>query len=172
MLHCLLNYASILENLYAYNKGQKMTNGKVLSLYMTMPDMIRAGHRMTVEDIELDENGIMGSRDYENDTERNIVLVSQKSYEIIEEAELVIDRGLLMEDIYVDIDLYHLNKGSVIEIGEVLFEVVGPCEDYRYLYAFAPEVPELIHGKRGLFLSPLDYGAVQVGNEVKVIKEV
>jgi len=156
----------------AINEGELMTSGKVLSLYMTMPDMIRAGHRMNVEDIDLDENGIMGSRDYENGTERNMVLVSKKSYDIIEEAEFVIERGLLMEDIYVDVDLYHLNKGSVIEIGEVLFEVVGPCEDYRYLYAFAPEVPELIHGKRGLFLSLLDYGRIQVGNEVKVIKEV
>lgn len=148
-----------------------MTSGKVLSLYMTMPDMIRAGHRMKVEDLELDENGIMGSRDYENGTERAMVLVSKKSYDIIEEAELVVERGLLMEDIYVDVDLYHLKKGSIIEIGEVLFEVTGPCEDYRYLYAFAPELPELIHGNRGLFISPVDYGGIAVGNEVKVIKE-
>ena len=85
-----------------------MTSGKVLSLYMTMPDMMRSGHRMAVEDIDLDENGIMGSRDYENGKARNIVLVSKKSYDLIEEAELVIERGLLMEDIYVDVDLYHL----------------------------------------------------------------
>jgi len=149
-----------------------MTSGKVLTLYMTMPDMMRSGHRMRVEDMDLDDNGIMGSRDYENGTERNLVLVSKKSYDIIEEAEFAFERGLLMEDIYVDIDLYHLNKGSVIEIGEVLFEVVGPCEDYRYLYAFAPELPELIHGNRGLFLSPLDYGGIQVGNDVKILKEV
>jgi len=148
-----------------------MTSGKVLTLYMTMPDMIRAGHRMRVEDLEMDENGIMGSRDYENGTEHAMVLVSKKSYDIIEEAELVVERGLLMEDIYVDIDLYHLKKGSIIEIGEVLFEVTGPCEDYRYLYAFAPELPELIHGNRGLFVSPVEYGGIAVGNEVKVIKE-
>jgi len=148
-----------------------MTSGKVLSLYMTMPDMMRSGHRMRVEDMDLDDNGIMGSRDYENGIERNLVLVSKKSYDIIEEAEFAFERGLLMEDIYVDVDLYHLNKGSVIEIGEVLFEVVGPCEDYRYLYAFAPELPELIHGNRGLFLSPLDYGGIQVGNDVKILKE-
>lgn len=148
-----------------------MENGKVLTLYMTMPDMMRSGHRMRVEDMEIDENGIMGSRDYENGTERNLVLVSKKSYDIIEEAELAFERGLLMEDIYVDVDLYHLNKGSVIEIGEMLFEVTGPCEDYRYLYAFAPELPELIQGNRGLFLSPLDYGGIQVGNEVKILKE-
>ena len=149
-----------------------MTNGKVLTLYMTMPDMMRSGHRMRVEDMDIDENGIMGSRDYENGTERSMVLVCKKSYDIIEEAELVFERGLLMEDIYVDIDLYHLNKGSVIEIGEVLFEVTGACEDYRYLYAFAPELPELLQGKRGLFISPMDYGGVQVGNEVTVLKEV
>ena len=148
-----------------------MTSGKVLSLYMTMPDMMRSGHRMRVEDIDCDENGIMGSRDYENGTEHTMVLVSKTSYDIIEEAELVFERGLLMEDIYVDVDLYHLKKGSIIEIGEMLFEVTGPCEDYRYLYAFAPELPELIQGKRGLFISPIEYGRIEVGDEVNVVQE-
>jgi len=149
-----------------------MTSGKVLSLYMTMPDMIRAGHRMRVDDMDVDDNGIMGSRDYENGTDRNMVLVSKKSYDIIEEAELVLEEGVLMEDIYVDMDLYHLKKGSVIEIGEVLFEVVSLCEDYRYLYAFAPELPELLEGNRGLFIKPLDEGNIAVGSDVKVLKEV
>lgn len=149
-----------------------MTTGKVVTLYMTMPDMMRAGHRMRVEDMECDENGIMGSRDHEKGQERPMVLVSKKSYDIIEEAELYFERGLLMEDIYVDVDLYHLNAGSLIEIGEMVFEVSGPCEDYRYLYAFAPELPELIKGKRGLFITPVEYGRIEVGDEVKVLKEV
>lgn len=149
-----------------------MTSGKVLSLYMTMPDMIRAGHRMKVEDIECDENGIMGSRDYENGSEHKMVIVSKKSYDIIEEAELVLEQGVLMEDIYVDIDLYNLKSGSLIEIGDIIFEVNGLCEDYRYLYAFAPELPELLKGQRGLFVTPVDYGGMAVGDEVKVIKEV
>ena len=149
-----------------------MTSGKVLSLYMTMPDMIRAGHRMSVEDMDCDENGIMGSRDYENGKEHQMVIVSKKSYEIIEEADLVLSQGVLMEDIYVDVDLYHLNAGSIIEIGDVLLEVTGPCESYRYLYAFAPELPDLIQGKRGLFVTPIEYGNMAVGNEVKVLKEV
>lgn len=148
-----------------------MANGKVLTLYMTMPDMMRSGHRMTVEDFDCDDNGIVGSRDYDNGKEQMLLLVSKTSYDIIDEAELVIEKGLLMEDIYVDADLYHLKKGSVIEVGDVIFEVVGPCEDYRYLYAFAPEVPDLIRGKRGLFITPVDYGNVEVGSEVKVIQE-
>lgn len=148
-----------------------MATGKVLALYMIMPDMIRVGHRMKVEDFDCDDNGIVGSRDYDNDVDRPLVLVCKKSYDLIEEAELVIEQGLLMEDIYVDIDLYHLKTGSIIQIGETEFEVTGPCEAYRYLYAIAPELPELIHGKRGLLLEPVEYGAVALGNDVKVIKE-
>jgi MOSC domain-containing protein YiiM len=148
-----------------------MTSGKVLSLYMTMPDMIRAGHRMKVEDIEIDENGIMGSRDYEDGTERPLVLLSKKSYDIIEEAELAFEKGLLMEDIYVDIDLYKLQPGSIVEIGEMAFEVKSLCEDYRYLYAIAPELPDLIRGQRGLFVTPIAYGRIEVGDEVNILKE-
>ncbi len=148
-----------------------MTSGKVLSLYMTMPDMIRAGHRMRVEDMECDENGIMGSRDYENGSEHKMVIISKKSYDIIEEAELVLDKGVLMEDIYVDIDLYHLKEGSLIEIGDIIFEVNGLCEDYRYLYAFSPDLPELLKGQRGIFVTPVEYGAMAVGDEVQVLKE-
>lgn len=149
-----------------------MSQGKVVSLYMTMPDMMRSGHRMRVDSIECDENGIMGSRDHEAQKERPMVIVSKKSYDIIEEAELVFERGLLMEDIYVDIDLYHLNAGSVIEIGDMMLEVTGKCEDFRYLYAFAPELPELLKGQRGLFVTPLDYGGIAVEDDVVILKEV
>ena len=148
-----------------------MTTGTVLKLYITMPDMVRVGHRMECEDFDCDDMGIVGSRDYDNDVEKPIVLVCKKSYDMIEEAELVIADGLLMEDIYVDMDLYHLKAGSIIQIGDTEFEVTGPCEAYRYLYAIAPELPELIHGNRGLLLEPVEYGSVAVGNEVKVIKE-
>ena len=148
-----------------------MAQGKVETLYMTMPDMMRAGHRMRVEDMECDNNGIMGSRDYENGVERPMVLVCQKSYDIIEEAELVLERGVLMEDIFVDENLYHLNKGSLLEIGEMIFEVTGPCEDYRYIYAFDPELPSLIKGNRGLFVKPIEFGRMTVGDEVTVLKE-
>ncbi|MDF1880134.1 hypothetical protein JHD50_02255 [Sulfurimonas sp. MAG313] len=148
-----------------------MQTGKVLKLYMTMPDMVRVGHRMAVDDFDCDDNGIVGSRDYDDGVDKPIVLVCKKTYDLIEEAELVIGDGLMMEDIYVDVDLYHLNAGSIISIGEAEFEVTGPCEAYRYLYAIAPEIPELIAGQRGLLLEPVDYSTVLVGNEVKVIKE-
>ena len=52
------------------------------------------------------------------------------------------------------------------------FEVKGACEDYRYLYAFAPELPELIAGNRGLFVTPIVYGQIAIDDEVKVLKEI
>lgn len=148
-----------------------MTTGKVLTLYMTMPDLMRSGHRMKCDDFECDSNGIFGDKDYDNGSEHVMLLVSKTSYDIIEEADLVVDKGALLENIYVDIDLYHLNKGSVIEIGETLFEVTGSCEAYRYLYAFSPELPALIHGKRGLFITPVEHGRIQIGDNVSVVQE-
>jgi MOSC domain-containing protein YiiM len=38
--------------------------------------------------------------------------------------------------------------------------------------ALAPELPELLRGKRGLFVRPLEYGRISVGDEVTVLKEV
>lgn len=146
-----------------------MQKGKVLALYMTMPDMvIRSGHRMSCDDIDCDEGGIVGDINYEKSTEHVMLLVSQKSYDLIEEAELVIDKGVLMESIHVDIDLYSLTKGTYIEIGDVILEVTGPCEFYGYLSALSPELPDVLRGNRGIFVRPVGEGRLQVGDTVEV----
>jgi len=87
-----------------------MTNGKVLALYMTMPDMMRAGHRMTCDDIECDEDGVIGDMNYETSEDKVMLLTSKKSYDIAEEEGLVIDQGVLMESICVDLDINGLKK--------------------------------------------------------------
>ena len=148
-----------------------MASGKVLSLYMTVPDLMRSGHRMQCESIECDPTGIIGSREYESGEDQLLLLVSKVSYDLIEEADLVVDKGLMLENIYVDVDLYHLKAGSIIEIGDVLFEVKGSCEDYRYLYTFVPEAADLIQGKRGLFVKAVEHGGIAIGDEVTVVQE-
>ncbi len=147
-------------------------NGKVLALYMTIPDMMRSGHRMSCEDLDVDEGGIIGDMSHETSEDKVMMLTSKKSYDIIEEAEFYIDNGVLMENIHVDIDLYSLGKGSLIEIGEVIFEVTGPCESYGYLAALAPELPTLLKGNRGIFIRPTEEGQLHLADEVKVLKEV
>ena len=147
-------------------------NGKVLALYMTMPDMMRSGHRMSCDDIDCDEGGIIGDMGYESSEDKVMMLTSQKSYDIIEEAELFIDKGVLLENIHVDINLYDLAKGSLIEVGDIIFEVTGPCEAYGYLAALDPELPELLKGNRGIFIRPTEEGRLCLGDEVKVLKEV
>jgi MOSC domain-containing protein YiiM len=148
-----------------------MTTGKVLALYMTMPDMMKLGHRMVCEDFECDPDGIIGDMHYETSDNPMLLLTCQKSYELVEEAELAIDVGVLLESILVDINLYHLKAGAVIELGETLFEVLGACEAYGYLMALAPELPEVLKGNRGIFVRALDQGVVAMGDEVKIIKE-
>ena len=130
--------------------------------------VIRSGHRMSCDDIDCDEGGIVGDINYEKSTEHVMLLVSQKSYDLIEEAELVIDKGVLMESIHVDIDLYSLTKGTYIEIGDVILEVTGPCEFYGYLSALSPELPDVLRGNRGIFVRPVGEGRLQVGDTVEV----
>ena len=143
-----------------------MSKGKVLDLYITMPDMMRAGHRMSCEDFDCDPDGIIGDMNYEKSDTRVMLLTCQVSYDLAEEAGLVIAKGVLLESVHVDIDLYDLKVGDVIELGETLVEVTEHCEAYGYLMALAPELPEIIAGKRGLFVRPLDYGTIKVGDEV------
>ena len=145
-----------------------MPTGKVLNLYMTMPDMMRLGNRMSCEDIDCDPDGIIGDMNYETAESRVMLLTSQISYDLAEEAELVISKGVLMENIHVDIDLNDLKVGDVIELGETMVEVTEHCQAYGYLMALAPELPEIIEGKRGLFVRPLEYGRIVVGDEVTV----
>jgi len=137
---------------------------------MTIPDLMRSGHRMLCEDFECDPDGIIGDNNYERSEERVMLLTCQSSYDIAHEADIALDQGILLENIHIDNDLYHLKKGAIIEIGESLLEVTQACEVFGYLSSLAPELPELLQGKRGLFVRPLDYGRIAVGDEVKVIE--
>lgn len=148
-----------------------MTSGKVLALYMTVPDMMRSGHRMECDDIDCDPDGIVGDTNYENDGENVMLLTCQKSYDIVRESDIVIDQGVLIENILVDIDLYGLNKGSIIELGDTMLEITGPCELYGYLRMLDPDLPELLEGNRGLFVRPIEEGRIVVGDEVNILKE-
>jgi hypothetical protein len=156
---------------FALQKGDNNMNGKVLDLYMTMPDMMRSGHRMRVDSIECDHNGIIGDVHYEEEGKNLILLLSQKSYEIIEENDLWVDKGVLLENIYIDMDINHLKSGSLIEIGEVIFEVKQACQAYNYLYALSPELPKLLHGNRGLIVTPVEYGRIDIDDSVTILKE-
>jgi len=149
-----------------------MNKGKVLALYMTIPDLMKAGHRMKCEDFECDPDGIIGDMKYETTQERVMVLTCQKSYDIAAEAGIVVEQGVLLENIHVDIDLYGLKVGSVIEAGEAMLEITGICGSYGYLMALSPELLELLEGKRGFFVRPLDEAQICVGDEVGVAKEV
>lgn len=144
-----------------------MSNGKVLALYMTMPDVIRSGHRMSCADFDCDMDGIIEDITYNTSEKRVMLLTCQTSYDIVEKADLVIDYGVLLENIHVDIDLYHLKVGDVIEVGEVLLQITEPCEIYGYLRALDPEIPELLKNKRGFFVRPLDFGKIALGDMVK-----
>lgn len=152
-------------------KGNTMATGKVLTLYMTMPDMMRSGYRQTVDSFECNQGGIVGDKNYEVEGKNMILLVSTSSYDLIRMEDLYIEQGLLMENIYTDLEINHLQPGSVIEVGDVLFKVTGHCHAYGYLYTFAPEIPAVLENKRGIFIEPVEDGTVYVDDEITILEE-
>ena len=147
-----------------------MKEAKILNLYMTLPDMLRSGYRQRCESIEIDEGGIVGDVAHGTENGRKLLIVSQKSYDLIKEHDLVVDTGVLMEHIHVDEDLYDLKENDVLEIGDTVCKVLGKCEVYGYLAALAPELPEILYGNRGIFVEPVAPGEIKVGDKVIVHK--
>lgn len=147
-----------------------MENGKVLALYMTLPDLMRSGHRTSCDAFECDPDGIVGDDNYESNQEHIMLLTCQTSYDIAQEADIPLDAGILLENIHVDIDLYGLEQGAVLEIGEMMFEVTGHCHAFGYLAMYAPELIDLLENKRGLFVQPLEHGQIALGDTVSILK--
>ena len=49
---------------------------------MTMPAMMRSGHRMAVEDFECDPEGIIGDMNHGTSEERVMLLTCQTTYDL------------------------------------------------------------------------------------------
>ena len=143
---------------------------KVEQLYMTQPDMLRSGHRVACDSLECDPDGIIGDVNHGIPDKNLLLAVSTQSYDIIDASDIVLDRGILMENILVDFDIDALKPGTIIEIDDVLFEIIRPCKAFAYLYGFAPELPELLEHKRGMFLRPLEEGQICIGSTVRIVQ--
>jgi len=67
---------------------------------------------MKCEDIECDPNRIANDINYEKEDKNMLLLVSQKSYEIIKEANLILGK----------------------EYSDTIFQAISPCQAFGYLY--------------------------------------
>jgi len=141
---------------------------KVLQLYISTGD--KTNPRKKVESLVVDPNGVENDKFYGKDPNRAILFASQRSYDLAKENGIDISNGVLGENIYIDINLYHLSLGDKVEIGNITFEITQNCTLCKGLSAIDAKLPKLLKDDRGIFAKALQKGIIKVGDRVKLPK--
>jgi len=117
--------------------------GKVLKLYVSKKEVFQ---------FEADEKGVILDKNYAKDENRAILIATKRSYDIAINNGIEITNGCLGENIFIDIDLYHLKPTDKIKIGNSIFEVTQNCTMCRSLSKIDSKLPKLLKDDRGIFV--------------------
>lgn len=144
----------------------KETKGKVLNLFIS----IKSAPRENPNEIFVDENGILNDKFYNKDNSRSILLSSMRSYDLAKENNIIVSHGSLGENIVIDIDLYHLNSGDKIIIGEAELEITQNCTICNSLAKVDKKLPKILKNDRGIFAKTIKSGKIRKGDSIKILK--
>ncbi len=147
----------------------QQTTGKVLQLYISTG--IKEDPRKEVASLEVDQNGVIGDKFYAKDTNRAILISCTQSYELAQQNNIDIEKGVLGENIYIDLNPYSLLPGDIIKIGACRFEVTQNCTLCKGLSQINPKLPKLLKDDRGIFVRALDKGTISIGDAVTLHKK-
>ncbi len=109
--------------------------------------------------------GLVGDRHAEVGSTRQILMMDRAVMEVLE-----VDPGQLRENITVQgVSLFGLKEGQTLKVGNGLEFKIGelcdPCDNMDHI---RPGLREKIEGQRGLFVTPLFSGTVNVGDDVTI----
>jgi len=144
----------------------KSNTGTVLELFLSKKDV---GKESRTE-ILLDENGIVEDKFYAKDTNRSILITSIESYLLAKQHGIDAQYGSLGENILVNINPYHLNKGDVLSVGEAELEITQNCTICNSLAKIDAKLPKVLKSSRGIFAKTLKNGKIRKGDTVSILK--
>jgi MOSC domain-containing protein YiiM len=109
--------------------------------------------------------GLVGDRHAEVGSSRQILMMEKAVMDVLE-----VDPGQLRENITVQgVSLFGLTEGQTLKVGDGLEFKIGelcdPCDNMDHI---CPGLREKIEGQRGLFVTPLFSGTVNVGDDVTI----
>lgn len=137
--------------------------GKIIKLFISKADQKQ---RVSLNEIEVDENGVVGDKFYAKDVVRSILLTSQDSYNLAKEHGIDLEHSLLGENILMDFNPYNLEQGTKIKMGEVILEISQNCTICNHLSAVDTKLPKLLKNHRGIFARVLKGGIIKVNNDI------
>jgi len=116
--------------------------------------------RVNCKKILLDPKGILHDKYYSTDIERSVLITSIESYRLLQSHNIIIEYGLLGENLLIDYNPYKLKPGTVLEIGTTLLEISQYCTICNHLSSIDPKVPQLLKNDRGIFAKVIKSGKI------------
>ena len=131
--------------------------GKVLNLFKS---------KQKVDEILLDESGIVGDKFYAKDINRSVLLISQDSYDLAKKAGINPPSGSLGENILLSFNPYNLPLGTKIRIADVVLEISQNCTICNSLSKIDAKLPKLLKSDRGIFAKVVDSGIIKLNDKI------
>ncbi|MBC8237434.1 MAG: MOSC domain-containing protein [Helicobacteraceae bacterium] len=138
--------------------------GKVLGLYYSTNE-----GRVNIDELALDEKGVLEDKYYNKDIDRSVLITSKKSYELASENDIEISYGVLGENILIDYNPYHLKPGTRVAIGDLLLEMSQNCTLCKSFAKVDERLPELLKNDRGIFAKVISSGTICKGDNIYLL---
>jgi len=138
--------------------------GKVLGLYYSTNE-----GRVNIDELALDEKGVLEDKYYNKDIDRSVLITSKKSYVLASENDIEISYGVLGENILIDYNPYHLKPGTRVAIGDLLLEMSQNCTLCKSFAKVDERLPELLKNDRGIFAKVISSGTICKGDNIYLL---
>ncbi len=143
---------------------KKSILGNVLGLYLSQIDK-----RVQKNQIIIDNSGVLDDKFYGKDVARSVLISSKHSYTLAQENNIDVEYGKLGENILVDCNLYHLDIGSQIQIGDIILEISQSCTLCKSLSKIDNKLPKLLKNDRGVFTKVIKNGIVNENDKIYLL---
>jgi MOSC domain-containing protein YiiM len=131
--------------------------GKVLNLFVYDA---QTQNRVSQNSIQLDKGGVIGDKHYGKDALRSVLLISEDSYTLARENDIMVLRGNLGENILIDYNPYNLPIGAKLQIGGVILEISQNGTLCNGLSKIDKSLPKLLKNNRGIFARVIEAGEI------------
>ena len=138
--------------------------GKVLELFYSTND-----GRVNTTTLTLDEKGVVEDKYYNKDTQRSVLIASQKSYELAANNGLDVPYSALGENVLIDYYPYRLKPGTRLMFGNVELEISQNCTLCNSLAKVDARLPDLLRDDRGIFAKVITSGTIQKNDNIYLL---
>lgn len=122
--------------------------------------------RVKKERLILEPDGVYDDKFKGKDIQRSVLLVSLESYKIAKENGINLCIGDLGENILVDFDLYSLELGTKLQVGNVIMQTSQKSSLCPSLSKISSKLPKLLKSRRGVFAKVICSGNINKGDSI------